>query len=236
MSLSDTIKKLIGKKDDPTALAEKRRKNNNEYIKKLGIACYENLPLRESSCEVKLKDIDSICKRAITCMISITFVFDIEKIGYDEARKNAISDLEKYNITNSLLEIEKKLFENNYDEKTKINIMWSYECYWSLVWALGLIDDIKDASGICDYKKAGSIVYDCKNYDEFKSKCKLRDIEEILDMLDLYYRYHWACVEKRIKPDTIIGSLDGEVVWERRRGLEWLVSDMEDWSKISLDT
>ena len=55
-------------------------------------------------------------------------------------------------------------------------------------------------------------------------------------MLDLYYRYHWACVEKRIKPDTIIGSLDGEVVWERRRGLEWLVSDMEDWNKISLDT
>ena len=114
--------------------------------------------------------------------------------------------------------------------------MWSYECYWSLVWALGLIDDIKDASGICDCKKAGSIVYDCKNYDEFKSKCKLRDIEEILDMLDLYYRYHWACVEKRIKPDTIIGSLDSEVVWERRRGLEWLVSDMEDWNKISLDT
>lgn len=35
MSLSDTIKKLIGKKDDPTVLAEKRRKNNNEVYKKI---------------------------------------------------------------------------------------------------------------------------------------------------------------------------------------------------------
>ena len=32
MSLSDTIKKLIGKKDDPTALAEKRRKNTLLFI------------------------------------------------------------------------------------------------------------------------------------------------------------------------------------------------------------
>ena len=43
--------------------------------------------------------------------------------------------------------------------------------------------------------------------------------KDILDMLDLFYRYHWACVEKRIKSDTNISDLNPEVVYERRRGL-----------------
>ena len=60
-------------------------------------------------------------------------------------------------------------------------------------------------------------------------------ILEILK-LDLYYRYHWACVEKQANPDTPIGKLNDEVVMERRRGLEWLVSKEKDWNNISLDT
>ena len=56
-------------------------------------------------------------------------------------------------------------------------------------------------------------------------------------MLDLHYRFHWACVEKRINPDSInIADLNPEVVYERRRGLEWLFSDEDDWYEISLDT
>lgn len=66
--------------------------------------------------------------------------------------------------------------------------------------------------------------------------CKLRSVEEILDMLDLYYRYHWACVEKRVRPETNIGKLNPEVVMERRKGLEWLINEINEWDEISLDT
>lgn len=55
-------------------------------------------------------------------------------------------------------------------------------------------------------------------------------------MLDLYFRYDWACVEKRVKPETSIGNLNSSVVTERRRGLEWLISEEQDWYDISLDT
>ncbi|MGN1107293.1 MAG: DUF4272 domain-containing protein, partial [Huintestinicola sp.] len=72
--------------------------------------------------------------------------------------------------------------------------------------------------------------------EEFKSKCNPRDINEILDVLDLYYRYHWACVNKQIDPNTPINGLDPAVVTERRRGLEWLINDEDDWNEISLDT
>ena len=43
-------------------------------------------------------------------------------------------------------------------------------------------------------------------------------------------------VKKRINPDTPIGNLNPEVVVERRRGLEWLISEESDWYNISLDT
>ena len=55
-------------------------------------------------------------------------------------------------------------------------------------------------------------------------------------MLDLFYCYHWACVEKQIRPETKIGKLNPEVVVERRKGLEWLISEEKDWDNISLDT
>ena len=55
-------------------------------------------------------------------------------------------------------------------------------------------------------------------------------------MLDLYYRYSWACRENKIDSITRIGKLNPDVVIERRRGLEWLISKETDWFNISLDT
>ena len=58
-------------------------------------------------------------------------------------------------------------------------------------------NDITDASSICDCNKAYSFISNSKDYENFKSKCKMSTIEEILDMLDLYFRYDWAVTEKR---------------------------------------
>jgi len=97
-------------------------------------------------------------------------------------------------------------------------------------------NDIKIPSDVCDCNKAIDTVANCKDYDEFKANVKIRNIENILDMLDLYYRYHWACVDKSVNPKSNIGSLNPDVVMERRKGLEWLVSKADDWNDISLDT
>lgn len=85
-------------------------------------------------------------------------------------------------------------------------------------------------------EKAIKLTNKRKTRKKFRAKCRLRDLDEILDMLDLHYRYHWACVEQQLHPDTNIGNLNPEVVAERRRGLEWLISEETDWDEISLDT
>lgn len=226
--------KLRGNK---AATPEERRKKNNEYIKSNGIACLESLPMIEASTSVKLKSMDAICRRAIACLLSIQLACDIEEQNdYGESRELFLNLLKNYNVENFLLEKEKRLFEDKYSPQDVIDVVWTYEAYWALIWVLGLIDDIKMPDTICDCRKAITLVGDCKDYEDFKSQCKIRNIEEILDMLDLYYRYHWACVEKRVQPNTNIGPLNPDVVVERRKGLEWVISDIEEWDEISLDT
>ena len=213
-----------------------RRANSNSKIKKQNIACYEELPCIESSNEVKIKSLDEICKRALASFLVIQLACDINNGQYDESVKIISKLLEKFNVSDCLNKKEKKLIDGTYEMQDAIDIDWEYETYWSLVWALGLVEDISDASNICDCNYAIKLFNESNSYEDFKSKCKLREVNEILDMLDLYYRYHWACVEKRIKPETSIGNLNSSVVIERRRGLEWIIREIQDWYDISLDT
>lgn len=89
---------------------------------------------------------------------------------------------------------------------------------------------------ICDCEKVTALLSERADYNEFKKSCRLRSIDEILDMTDLYFRYHWACVEKRLKPETQTGNLNPDVVIERRKALEWVISDEYDWNDIALNT
>lgn len=235
--------------------AKNRRQKSNQKIKEMGIACFEDLPMIEDASELRLKSLDAICKRAIASLLTIQLVLDIsrkleedveEGDAYTAEQKVFLGEvidiirdyLKKYQVEDALLGSEKLFYQldSKPSQQQIINVVWNYEAYWSLVWALGLVDDIEIPSGICDCDKAIDLVASVDSYDEFKAACKLRDIEEILDMLDLHYRYHWACVEKRLNPTVSIGVLNPEVVVERRKGLEWLVSDEEDWDDISLDT
>lgn len=219
----------------PTEIKEK----NNKFLKKIGVTYNEHLPCIEYDSESEMKDVDSICKRAIACLLSIQVAGDVNSGNSYEESKEMFGDLLKvYGVENHLLDIEKRIFENKFDSQDLIDVDWEYECYWALVWALGLIDssEFKIPDAVCDCIKAVSLVSTCESFDEFKNKVRIRTKEEILSMLDLYYRYHWACVQKRINPKTNIGKLNPDVVVERRRGLEWLFSEFEDWHYIPMNT
>lgn len=227
---------------------EERRTKTIEKLKKLEIAYNPNLPLMESSENVKLKRAEEVTKRALGCMLCIQLACSIRNgENYAEVLLFVLQQLNKWNISiEDLLPKERLLIQNkftknnNTDEFNKqdiIDIIWTYETYYSLIWSLDLITDkeLMDASNICNTERAMAISGMISELF-YNKPCKLRNTEKILDMLDLFYCYHWACVEKQIKPETEIGKLNPEVVAERRRGLEWLISEEKDWNAISLDT
>ena len=215
---------------------EERKQKSEQKIQEKGIAVHPFLPLIESSNDVTLKDLDTVCKRAVAALLSIQAAFEIHNQNYSEV-KFFIDLMNTFGVRDALNKIEHKVINGTCSQQDIVDVVWEYECCWALFWALGLVDDIEDADTICDCEQAIHFVCDCKTYEEFKSKCQLRNIEEILDMLDLHYRYHWAVVEQEhINPELPIGNLNPEVVFERRRGLEWLISKESDWHDISLDT
>lgn len=218
---------------------ELRRDKNNDYIERIGIACYRDLPTIESSSEVFLKSFETITKKAIASLFVIQLACDIlNETDYNEALGIVLQFLEKYNINLEvdLNKLEKKLINGTYTKQDALDVSWEYETYWALVWALGFVDNIVVPDDVCNSDDAINIIMENSSYEEFTSKARLRNLNEILDMVDLYYRYDWACTEKRINPETPIGFLNPEVVYERRRGLEWLISSEMDWHDISLDS
>ncbi|MBQ8425098.1 MAG: DUF4272 domain-containing protein [Clostridia bacterium] len=240
-----------------TERQKERRQNTIKKLKELDISYNENLSYIESSEEIKLKSIDEICKRIIASFCAIQVACDINQGNdYKESVEFFKGILEKYDIKNCFNEKEKRIFEGNYTSQDAIDLDWEYETMWALMWAVNLVDDISDGSLLCDCEAAITLIVTSNGFEDFKSKCHLRDIEEILDMLDLYYMYHWAIVEYRcfnnyayitkenvefVKTDIVnkkvkIGNLNSSNVVERRRGLEWLISNENDWYDIELNT
>lgn len=213
-----------------------RKERTEKLLAEKGIGINPNLPLTEPVSEIQLKSLDDICKRAVAALLSTQIAVELSEQHTDDAA-SFVNLMKHFGVADSLNNKEKKLVSGNASQQELTDIVWEYECYWSLVWALGLIEDISDASNICDCLTAIRLVSKCSDLEDFKSKCKIRSKDEIMAMLDLYYRYHWAVVQHEHSDSSCpVGDLNGDVVFERRRGLEWLVCDTEDWYDISLDT
>ena len=236
---------LFGKiKINKILTPQERRNNTIEQLKKSGITYNLRLPLLEPGEAICLKSTEEIEKRCLGSMLFIQLACSINNgENYADALSFVMQYLERWHISiDDLLLKERLLIRNKHtvkdctDELTKldiIDIVWTYETYWSLIWALNLITDkeLKNASNTCNTERAMAISQLIP-----QQISKLRNVERILDMLDLFYCCHWACVEKSLRPATATGKLNPEVVYKRRRGLEWLVSDEKDWNNISLDT
>ena len=124
--------------------------------------------------------------------------------------------------------------DGSYSMQDAIDMDWAYEALWSLLWSLGFVKDISDASDVCDCQMVIDLIMGCKTVDDLVNKSKLRSKEEILDALDLHMRYNWAINDAKVNQSTSIGTLNPSTVIERRRGLEWLVTDVDDWYDLTL--
>ena len=216
-----------------TEKQKERRIKNNQFLLNNGISINDNLLCNENN--IQLKSIDEICKRAIACLLTIQIACDINNGYYKESLEYFLPLYDKFGVKNSLNSKEKRIIDGTYSNQDAIDMDWAYESYWAICWCLSLVDDIKNGGELCDCEKAISFVMDSSSFENFKSKCKLRSTDEILDKLDLYYRYHWAINNRYVDSNTNIGNLNSSVVIERRRALKWILSNTDDWYDLELN-
>ena len=112
-----------------------RRQATMKKLDELGIDYLNSLPLVESSSDVTLKDIDTICKKAIATLICTQHATGIYRgEDFEENKKVFTGVLERYGCKEYLNDLEKVIFEQGYTEQNIIDVQWEYEIYWALCW------------------------------------------------------------------------------------------------------
>lgn len=230
---------LLGKKMKADKSPQERRAASLARLRAEGIPYIESLPVIETAQNVKLRETTEIARRAIACLLMIQVAFEIQNGSYsEEIRAWAVENLEAYDVLSAITPKESKVLENQAGDQDLVDMIWTYEAYWVLTWALGLIEKLDFPSQICDCARAIELVRQTSDLEDFLSRCQPRSVEEILDQDDLVYRYHWACVDARLKGEEPPAALIESIVVERRRGLDWLLGleTAQDWDQVQMHT
>lgn len=191
---------------------------------KFGFPTNDALPLLDTSVIFRSKD--EIVDRVFG-MLSLA------ASAYGLDRKKAFAWLEREGSLQNLTSTEREFLGGAQMNPTPF--MEQIEGMWALCWCLKVVPDL-DFSIPCsgDFSK---LLPDLKKDEAgaaFRGKASLRDSVEVITKCDLAYCLHWGVVhagltgklKKAIKPYVIV---------ERRRSLEWLLSE-DSWDEVPLDT
>lgn len=209
---------------------QKERKTKNEaFLSSHEVKVNQNLPCMPSSEDVRLRTLDEVIGRAYALMITA-----VKGEGLEQEHLERAVAAKKIN---SFSPNEKMIYEAaELDDQTRANATWRYESLYALLWALGLMDELKYPNDICDVKTIVSKIFH-PSREEFESSAQLRDVSEILDELDKTFRMNWASVDARIKNEEVSGRLNPSVVYERHYTLNWLTNHQDqDWDDVKTHT
>ena len=126
------------------------------------------------------------------------------------------------------------LTRNNHElSEEEINRLFTYmESLWALLWVGSMVDDLcfefpvgESCAGLCPNLKVH------EDGSKLWNKMKLRGFDEVYAMLDLYYRLHWSARDAEL--NDYDSAFDADIVIERRRALEWALSDC-GWDEVEL--
>ena len=234
--------------NNKTITAQERKNKSIAILQAQNVPFIEHLPLRYETEEVAPRDKKEVIERAVCSFASIMCALSISKKEYTERDRVYMTQdflSAKYNALQLLTPMEQQVIAGTISEAGAINAAWKYEAVWVLLWALGVVEELSFPNQICDCDLVMGTMRRFKGLDDFMANTTLRPLEEILQALDLHYRYHWAAVNARVNGSDPAG-IDEEVVMERRAGLEWLCCKGEEndnltdiynaWDYPELDT
>jgi Domain of unknown function (DUF4272) len=201
------------------------RRQSLAIAAKLGCEASKSLPLLDEQKPLRSKDeiVDRLL--AMLCVAATAY-------GFDHAKAN--DWLKRQATTDQLTGTERSYLATGVGNKQQF--MRQIEGMWALAWAIGLVLDLDFASRcsqafvtmLPNLKADNSAV-------EFRSKAFVRPAIEIIAALDLAYCLHWAVRDAELSATPMLGKVDPWIIVERRRALEWLVSE-NSWDDVQMDT
>lgn len=203
------------------------RAKNLQIAHHLGYPINRKLPLLDLSTSVR--SVEQAGRRflALHAIISIAYGFQKNKV------KNW---LVKEGLDGALSNKESALLKNEITEEEKHFLQWQVEALWAFAWYLRCHETL-DFSKICADNLI-NMMPDLKAdtpAQPYLDKLAVRETSELLQACDLAYCLHWGAREAELTRRAIPKAVPIQVIEERRRALDWLISD-QDWDEVSLDT
>ena len=213
-----------------TAEALKRKERSEARLRSEGVPVNPSLPVIEDVGSLKRRVKEEIAWRAMALLVVAGKGEGLDQPTVDKV----VAD---YDLDEHLTPKEATFINQvSPSEHDRIQFSWRYEAAWTLLWALGYVDELEKPTGTCDVPRAVNFFLE-RTAAQFIADSKLRPIEHIADEADLIYRYHWAVVDARINGRPSPAALEPGVTMERHHALNWLIGYMDqEWDDVSTDT
>ena len=201
------------------------RAKSIESARQLGVDVLATLPLLEAGLEMRS------ASETVSRILAMNAVA-AASYGFDKAK--AISWLNQEALTDSLSGQEKRFVFEGIGQAD--NFKAQIEGMWALAWAMGIASELNFVKD-CDTRFVTMLpnLKQSQSSADFRKKVTPRPLDQVIEACDLAYCLHWALKQSELISKRQPGNLKPFVVIERRRALEWLLSQ-EEWDRISLDT
>lgn len=212
--------------------AQLARKARSEAILTAeGVPFIAWLPLVEDEGDYRPRSTEEIAGRAF----ALTLVAYKASTGDHEGANDAYEAV-KDRVLLSPSEID-FLRDPRPSDQDRIHFSWQAEAAYPLFWMLGYVDALARPEDQVDPDPMVRLVSD-RAFDELVAGARLRPQAEMLDALDLTYRYHWAVRQAGLDGEVPPARLNPDVLVERHKALNWLVRYNEDasWDDVTTDT
>lgn len=217
-----------------------RRNRSVEFLRGKGIYVTEWLPLIEGEEDAHFRTVREVALRA-AALLAVALHAEVlmtESMDVKKARSYSDSITKAFGCKSAFSPEEKAFLKKKApDQREGIRFSWQYECLYVMLWALGLIEELSFPDRICDVGACVRIMNEHDSLEKLIGASSLRSRQELLDEADLIYRMDWGCVDARIKGLPMPRKLEGGVVVERHKCLNWLIGvDNAEWDDVDIST
>jgi hypothetical protein len=213
-----------------SAEAADRKLRSETILRAEGVPFLASLPVIETAAEALERSKEEVALRAL-CLI---FVAAKGEGLEDEVVERVLKSYElRPHLTPKELAF---VLDNSPSQHDRTQFIWRYEAACTLLWALGFVAQLGKPVQPSDVAFAVETMTGTTT-SQFIEDSELRPIADILDQVDLIYRYHWAVRNARLKGQQIPADLHPDVTEERHYALNWLIGYLEQaWDDVSTDT
>jgi len=215
---------------DELAEAEARKARSIAQLRSEGVPHIDWLPFLDPVSRAQLRLPDEVARRAF-CL------FAVAMRASPGMRGHAVKALRDYRVEGDLTPQERMWFRPFISERARVQASWRIEACVALLWYLGHLPELPRPDRVAETGCIAERVQDL-GPTRFFTGVIPRTPTEALDEADLIYRYHWAVRDAQLHGRPCPAGLNGDVVMERHKALNWLIADPHEaqWDLVATDT